>query len=106
MIAREKLSKKALAKLEAERDVWQEVLDGVEEIKRGQGKRTVVAPESDVVRVRAKTGLSQAQFAAVLGVSKRTLEQWEQGRRVPSGAAQTLLKIVDRHPEVLLDIAA
>jgi putative transcriptional regulator len=53
-----------------------------------------------------KSGLSQAQFAAVLGVSKRTLEQWEQGRREPSGATQTLLKIADKHPEVLLEVAA
>src|SRR5688500_19150638 len=45
-------------------------------------------------------GLSQAQFAAALGVSKRTLEQWEQGRREPSGAAKQLLKIAERHPEV------
>jgi putative transcriptional regulator len=53
-----------------------------------------------------KSGLSQAQFAAALGVSKRTLEQWEQGRRAPSGAAKQLLKIAERHPEVLLEVAA
>jgi putative transcriptional regulator len=41
-----------------------------------------------------------------LGLSKRTIEQWEQGRRQPSGAAKTLLKIVERHPEVLLELAA
>ena len=76
-----KLSKTELAKLEAERDIWQEVLDGVKEIKRGGGRKTVVKPTSEVVRVRMKSGLSQAQFAAALGVSKRTLEQWEQGRR-------------------------
>jgi putative transcriptional regulator len=101
-----KLTGKALAKFEAERDVWQEVLDGVREIKAGGGKRTKVQPKSQVVRVRLKSGLSQAQFAAVLGVSKRTLEQWEQGRREPTGAAKTLLKIAERHPEVLLEIAA
>lgn len=101
-----KLSKRELAKLEAERDVWQEVLDGVKEIKSCGGRRTVVKPTSEVVRVRMKSGLSQAQFAAVLGVSKRTLEQWEQGRREPSGAAQTLLRIADKHPEVLLEVAA
>jgi putative transcriptional regulator len=56
--------------------------------------------------VRLKSGLSQAQFAAALGVSKRTLEQWEQGRRKPSGAAKQLLKIADRHPEVLIEVAA
>lgn len=101
-----KLTGKALAKFEAGRDVWQEVLDGVREIKAGGGKRSKVKPKSHVVRVRLKSGLSQAQFAAALGVSKRTLEQWEQGRREPSGAAKTLLKIAERHPEVLLEVAA
>ena len=100
-----KLTGKALAKFEAERDVWQEVLEGVQEIRAGGGKRRKVAPESPVAQVRLKSGLSQADFAAVLGVSKRTLEQWEQGRREPSGAAKTLLRIADRHPEVLLEVA-
>ena len=100
-----KLTGNALAKFEAERDVWQEVLDGVREIKAGKGKRTKVEPKSHIVRVRLKSGLSQAQFAAALGVSKRTLEQWEQGRRKPSGAARQLLKIDDRHPEVLSEVA-
>ena len=101
-----KLTGKALAKFEAERDVWQEVLDGIREIKAGGGKRTKVEAKSHIVRVRLKSGLSQAQFAAALGVSKRTLEQWEQGRRKPSGAAKQLLKIADRHPEVLIEVAA
>ena len=100
-----KLTGKELAKFEAERDVWQEVLDGVREIKAGGGKRTKVQLKSRLVRVRLNSGLSQAQFAAALGVSRRTLEQWEQGRRRPSGAAQTLLKIVERHPEVLIEVA-
>lgn len=69
------------------------------------GKRTKVQPTSEIVRVRLKSGLSQAQFAAALGVSKRTLEQWEQGRREPSGAAKQLLKIAERHPEVLIEVA-
>jgi putative transcriptional regulator len=78
----------------------------VREIKAGGGKRAKVQPKSQVLRVRLKSGLSQAQFAAVLGMSKRTLEQWEQGRREPTGAAKTLLKIAERHPEVLLEVAA
>lgn len=86
--------------------MWQEVLEGVCEIKAGGGKHTKVEPKSRVVRVRLKSGLSQALFAAAFGVSKRTLEQWEQGRREPSGAAQTLLKIAERYPEVLLEVAA
>ena len=101
-----KLTGKALAEFEAGRDIWQEVLDGAREIKTGGGKRKTVEPESPVVRARLKTGLSQTQFATLLGVSKRTLEQWEQGRRQPSGAARSLLKIAERHPEVLRDIGA
>jgi putative transcriptional regulator len=76
-----KLTGAALAKFEAERDVWQEVLEGVLEIKAGGGKRAKVQPASQIVRARMNSGLSQSEFAAVLGVSKRTLEQWEQGRR-------------------------
>ena len=101
-----KLTGKTIADFETKRNVWQEVLDSVREIKAGGGKRTKVETKSYVVRVRIKSGLSQAEFAAALGVSKRTLEQWEQGRRKPSGAAKQLLKIAERHPEVLLEVAA
>jgi putative transcriptional regulator len=101
-----KLSGRALTRFEADRNIWQEVLDGVREIKAGGGKRSVVEPRSRVVRARLKTGLTQAQFAALLGGSKRTLEQWEQGRRKPSGAAKTLIKLAELHPEVLRKIAA
>lgn len=100
-----KLTGKALEEFEAQRDVWQEVLEGVREIKSGRGKSKKIEPESDVARVRLKTGLSQSEFASVLGVSKRTLEQWEQGRREPSGAARTLIRIAERHPEVLIEVA-
>lgn len=101
-----KLTGKVLEKFEVERDVWQEALDGVREIKAGGGKRTNVEAKSHVARVRLKSGLSLVQFAAALGVSKRTLEQWEQGRREPSGAGRQLLKIAESHPEVLIEIAA
>jgi len=70
-----KMNRRALAKFEAGRDVWQEVLDGVREIKAGGGKRSVVEPRSPIVRARLKAGLTQRQFAALLGVSRRTLEQ-------------------------------
>jgi putative transcriptional regulator len=101
-----KLKGRALARYEAGRDVWQEVLDGVREIKAGGGKRFVAEPRSEIVRARLKVGLTQAQFAALLGVSRRTLEQWEQGRREPSGAAKTLIKVAELHPEVLRKVAA
>ena len=101
-----KLSGRALAKFEARRDVWQEVLDSVREIKSGGGRRSVIKPRSPIVRARLKAGLTQGQFAALLGVSRRTLEQWEQGRRKPSRAANTLIKVAELHPEILRKIAA
>ena len=101
-----KLRGRALAQFETKRDIWQEVLDGVREIMSGRGKRRSVEPRSPIVRARLKAGLTQEQFAALLGVSKRTVEQWEQGRRKPSRAAQTLIKVAELHPEVLRKIAA
>ncbi|TDG04743.1 helix-turn-helix domain-containing protein [Paraburkholderia guartelaensis] len=53
---------------------------------------------------RAGAGLSQSAFAALLGVSTRTLQDWEQGRRKPTGAAQTLLRVAVAHPEALRDL--
>jgi putative transcriptional regulator len=58
-----------------------------------------------VASIRQKTGLSQARFAQLLGVSVHTLQDWEQGRRVPSGAARTLLVVANKNPRVLLDVA-
>ena len=66
----------------------------------------MVEARSPIVRARLKAGLTQEQFAALLGVSKRTLEQWEQGRRKPSQAAKTLIKVAELYPEVLCKIAA
>lgn len=101
-----KLTGRVLARFETDRDVWQEVLDGAHEIKAGGGKRISAEPRSPIVRARLESGLTQAQFATLMGVSKRTLEQWEQGRRTPSGAAKTLLRVAELHPEVLREIAA
>lgn len=69
------------------------------------GARHEVDP-NDIVQTQLKCGLSQAQFSAALQISPRTLQQWGQGRRQPSGAAEILLKIVSRHPEVLRDVLA
>lgn len=78
------------------------------QIKRGELKPSRVFrinPESSVVRVRGKLGLSQSKFASLLGISQDTLQNWEQGRRSPTGPAKVLLKIATRHPEVLLEVA-
>lgn len=101
-----KLTGRPLARFEAGRDIWQEVVEGVREIKAGRGKRFRVEPRSPIVQARLKAGLTQTQFAALLGVSRRTLEQWEQGRRKPSGAAKTLIRVAQLHPEILRQIAA
>jgi len=129
-----KLSEKELVAWEKTRDLNAELSQAVGEIKRGDkwARKTefIVQPDGSVRRVitrrdgtiekdeiipaekvqvataRAATGLSQAAFAKLLGVSVRTLQEWEQGRKIPSGAAATLLKVASRHPEVLQELAA
>ncbi len=96
------LSDKALEKRDAGRDIGEELLQSVRQMKKGRKGKV----HSPVAQARYKVGLSQAKFAALLGVSVRTLQDWEQGRRQPSGAAQTLLKIADTRPEVLRELAA
>ena len=88
---------------EEHRDIGREILEGQRELKREEHGRIVNLP--DVASVREKVGLSQARFAELLGISVRTLQDWEQGRRSPSGAARTLLAIVDKDPTVLLEVA-
>ncbi len=87
----------------ARRDIGQEILEGVRQLKRGETGRVVKVPP--ITRIREKTGLSQSRFAALLGVSVRTLQEWEQGRRAPSGAARTLLLIAEKNPRALIDVA-
>lgn len=85
------------------RDIGAEILEGIRELKAGKTGRVVNVPA--VAAIRAKTGLSQAHFARLLGVSVRTLQDWEQGRRAPSGAARTLLLIAHKNPKALLAVA-
>ncbi len=128
-----KLSEKKLAAWERNRDLNAELSQALGEKKRGEWARKTsftTQPDGSVRRVitrrdgtiekdeiipaekamvaaaRAATGLSQATFAKLLGVSVRTLQEWEQGRKVPSGAAATLLRVAARHPEVLQELAA
>ena len=128
-----KLSDKELAAWEKTRDLNAELLQSLQELKRGEWARKtefttqpggsirrvitrrdgtiekdeiIPAEQAQVAAARAATGLSQTAFAKLLGVSVRTLQEWEQGRKVPSGAAATLLKVAARHPEVLQELAA
>jgi putative transcriptional regulator len=86
------------------RNIGAEILEGIRQIKRGEVGR--VANYPPVSRTRARVGLSQSEFARLLGVSVRTLQEWEQGRRTPSGPARTLLAIAHKNPRALLDAAA
>jgi len=87
----------------AKRNIGHEILEGLRQLKRADYGRVINVP--DVTHIRAKTGLSQPHFATLLGVSVRTLQDWEQGRRAPSGAARTLLLVADRNPKALLEVA-
>lgn len=87
-----------LAAHEAERDIGAEILAGIREMKAG--KTTPVY--TSTVAARQKAGLSQAGFASVIGVSVRTLQQWEQGRRQPTGAAKALIQIAERAPDAFV----
>jgi putative transcriptional regulator len=118
---------------DAGRNLGAELLQAVQDMKAGQWarkttfeplpdgsvRRTVVrgdgtvekqevleGPKWQLMAARSQSGLSQSAFARATGVSVRTLQEWEQGRKVPSGAAQSLLKLVSRHPELLAELAA
>ena len=82
-----------------------DLLQSVREMKAGSFARSTSVPVTDALQARAKLDLSQSQFAKLLGVSVRTLQEWEQGRKKPTGAAQTLLRVAVRTPQALLGLA-
>jgi putative transcriptional regulator len=96
-----KLTPAEVRAFEAKRDLGAEILQSIKDMQAGRGK--VVLPAA--VEARQATGLSQAQFAALLGVSVRTLQGWEQGRKQPSGAARTLLAIARSNPRAVLAVS-
>lgn len=95
------LTDRQLRAHEATRSLAAELLESVRQMKAGR-TQVVLSP---AVEARKRTGLSQSQFAALLGVSVRTLQGWEQGRKQPSGAARTLLNIARTNPKALLAVA-
>lgn len=102
MKSKKPLTDKELEAWENSRDIGAELLESVRQMVAKKG-RVVMSP---VISARKKSGLSQAEFATLLGVSVRTLQEWEQGRRQPSGAAKTLIAIAERRPEILREMIA
>ena len=84
------------------RHIGEEILEGLRQLKRGEHGRVTTAPS--VATIREGTGLSQRRFAELLGVSVRTLQEWEQGRRQPTGAARTLIRMAAKYPKEVLSV--
>lgn len=82
-------------------ELGKKLLKSVKEMKAGKAARSTQIAANEVAAARQKTGLSQSHFAQALQISPRTLQEWEQGRREPSGAAKALIQIAFRHPEVI-----
>jgi putative transcriptional regulator len=93
-----------------ERNIGQEILDGIREIKEFKRGKThlrsrVLEDPLPTRKIREKLHLSQASFASLMGVSKRTVQDWEQGRRKPQGPARSLLRIAEQHPEAFTELS-
>jgi putative transcriptional regulator len=89
-------------------ELFDELLKSVRQggsILRGTGRasRKTKVDEPSVARIREAYGLSQERFASLLGISVRTLQNWEQGRRRPHGPARVLLRVAAKHPQAVLD---
>jgi putative transcriptional regulator len=99
-------NERSLRARDSKRNIGAELLTSVREMKSGKAGHVHRVPMSAIVEARTRSGLSQAKFAQVLGVSTRTLQEWEQGRRQPSGAARALLLLASRRPDVLREVFA
>ncbi len=100
------LGEKELRERDAKRNIGEELLQAVRDIKSGKVGRVSNVDVSPLASARLKIGLSQSEFAHLLGVSLRTLQEWEQGRRTPSGAAKSLITIAIKNPEILKELLA
>jgi putative transcriptional regulator len=86
------------------RDIGAEILEAIQGIKHGKGKKKVINSFEDVRSIRDELHLSQTAFSSLMGISIRTLQEWEQGRRKPRGSAVSLLRIAHKHPEAFIDL--
>ena len=93
----------------SKRDLGQEILDGIREVNAYQAGTKILRvhslkkPASPQI-IRSQLKLSQSAFAGLMGVSLRTVQDWEQGKRQPSGPAVALLRIAEQRPEVFMQL--
>jgi putative transcriptional regulator len=90
-------------------ELFNELMESVREggsILRGakSSSRTFSVERPDVQGIRTSYHLSQNEFATLLGISRGTLQNWEQGRRIPQGPARVLLQVAAKHPEAVWDV--
>lgn len=90
------------------KELFAELVESIEEA--GQIRKGLVKPSRvfqyrpvDIKRIRNRLHVSQSQFSLMIGVSKSTLQNWEQGRRQPEGPAKALLRVVDKQPQAVLE---
>jgi len=96
-----KLTETQLAARDRKRNIGEELLQAVREIKAGKTGRVLRVEITEATEARQKLDMSQSEFAGMLGVSVRTLQDWEQGRRQPSRAAKALLRVATLSPKVV-----
>jgi putative transcriptional regulator len=96
-----KMTEAQLIARDRKRNIGEELLQAVREIKAGKTGRVFKVEVTEATEARLKLGMSQPEFAEMLGVSVRTLQDWEQGRRQPSGAAKTLLRVAAKAPKAV-----
>ena len=99
-----RMTERTLRARDAKRNLGAELLASVREMKAGKTGRVSRVTATGVAEARERSGLSRQRFAELLGVSPRTLQEWEQGRRHPSGAARSLLAIASQRPDVLREV--
>ncbi len=100
------LPDETLRQRDSQRDLGKELLESVRQMKGGEEGQVHCVETPSIVTARLKMKLSRREFADLLGVSVRTLQDWEQGRRKPTGAAKTLIAIAENHPEVVLELVS
>ena len=100
------MTEKELEAFEATRDIEAKILQGIDGMLANNAAKRTVITETDVALARRKAQLTQEQFAKLLGVSRRTLESWEQGARRPSGAATSLIRLFIIDPQFVKESLA